>query len=180
MLSCVHLAVASFLGTLVTPVYLGLCSRRVPPAVGRRDWQALLKPSSPSSVDGWFGLALRVDFPYKIFIFLLCDQLYRLRGDCQVPHARETNLICPKSSSHLHPSPPPPLPSPNILWPSPPFPSPPPPPSPPLSPPRGQDIFISIWNLHRSPELWPAAESFNPDRWPLDGPDPNEITENFR
>ncbi|CAI7747340.1 unnamed protein product [Closterium sp. NIES-53] len=44
---------------------------------------------------------------------------------------------------------------------------------------EGQDIFISVWNLHHSPELWQDAEAFRPERWPLDGPDPTEVTENF-
>ncbi len=29
---------------------------------------------------------------------------------------------------------------------------------------KGSDIFISVWNLHRSPDLWPEADTFNPDR----------------
>nr|AYV88884.1 cytochrome P450 oxidase CYP97A54 [Polygala tenuifolia]BBE15482.1 cytochrome P450 [Polygala tenuifolia] len=45
---------------------------------------------------------------------------------------------------------------------------------------RGEDIFISLWNLHRSPELWDDADKFKPDRWPLDGPNPNETNQNFR
>lgn len=45
---------------------------------------------------------------------------------------------------------------------------------------RGEDIFISVWNLHRSPELWDDADKFNPERWPLDGPNPNETNQNFR
>ncbi|EEF50061.1 cytochrome P450, putative [Ricinus communis] len=44
---------------------------------------------------------------------------------------------------------------------------------------RGEDIFISVWNLHRSPHLWDDAEKFNPERWPLDGPNPNETNQNF-
>lgn len=44
---------------------------------------------------------------------------------------------------------------------------------------RGEDIFISVWNLHRSPSLWQDAEKFNPERWPLDGPNPNETNQNF-
>ncbi|XP_010540722.1 PREDICTED: protein LUTEIN DEFICIENT 5, chloroplastic [Tarenaya hassleriana] len=44
---------------------------------------------------------------------------------------------------------------------------------------RGEDIFISVWNLHRSPLLWDEAEKFNPERWPLDGPNPNETNQNF-
>lgn len=43
----------------------------------------------------------------------------------------------------------------------------------------GEDIFISIWNLHRCPKLWEDADKFNPERWPLDGPNPNETNQNF-
>ncbi|KAM7532134.1 hypothetical protein LguiB_035544 [Lonicera macranthoides] len=44
---------------------------------------------------------------------------------------------------------------------------------------RGEDIFISVWNLHRCPKHWEDAEKFNPERWPLDGPNPNETNQNF-
>uniref|UniRef100_A0A1D1XUF9 Protein LUTEIN DEFICIENT 5, chloroplastic n=1 Tax=Anthurium amnicola TaxID=1678845 RepID=A0A1D1XUF9_9ARAE len=44
---------------------------------------------------------------------------------------------------------------------------------------RGEDIFISVWNLHRNPKYWAEPETFNPERWPLDGPNPNEINQNF-
>lgn len=44
---------------------------------------------------------------------------------------------------------------------------------------RNEDIFISVWNLHRSPLHWDDAEKFNPERWPLDGPNPNETNQNF-
>ena len=30
---------------------------------------------------------------------------------------------------------------------------------------RGTDIFISTWNLHRSPDLWENPETFDPTRW---------------
>ncbi|CAL1361773.1 unnamed protein product [Linum trigynum] len=43
----------------------------------------------------------------------------------------------------------------------------------------GEDIFISVWNLHRSPHHWEDADKFNPERWPLDGPNPNETNQNF-
>ncbi|KAG2433939.1 hypothetical protein HYH02_012484 [Chlamydomonas schloesseri] len=46
--------------------------------------------------------------------------------------------------------------------------------------PAGSDLFISVWNLHRSPKLWDEPDKFKPDRFgPLDGPMPNEVTENF-
>lgn len=44
----------------------------------------------------------------------------------------------------------------------------------------GSDIFISTWNLHRSPELWDEPDTFNPDRFSLDGPTPNETTHDFK
>ncbi|KAJ4954892.1 hypothetical protein NE237_011675 [Protea cynaroides] len=44
---------------------------------------------------------------------------------------------------------------------------------------RGEDIFISIWNLHRCPNRWVDAEKFDPERWPLDGPNPTETNQNF-
>ena len=45
---------------------------------------------------------------------------------------------------------------------------------------RGEDIFISVWNLHRSPKLWDDADKFKPERWPIDGPNPNETNQNFK
>ncbi|PNH09806.1 Protein LUTEIN DEFICIENT 5, chloroplastic [Tetrabaena socialis] len=52
--------------------------------------------------------------------------------------------------------------------------------------PAGSDIFISVWNLHRNPASWDQPDAFKPERWgrarafgPLDGPMPNEVTENF-
>ncbi|XP_057838898.1 protein LUTEIN DEFICIENT 5, chloroplastic isoform X2 [Cryptomeria japonica] len=45
---------------------------------------------------------------------------------------------------------------------------------------KDEDIFISVWNLHRSPLYWVDADKFKPERWPIDGPNPNENTEKFR
>jgi beta-ring hydroxylase len=45
---------------------------------------------------------------------------------------------------------------------------------------KGEDIFISLWNLHRSPHLWENPEDFNPERWPLDQPAPNEVNQDYR
>nr|AGN27239.1 CYP97A1 [Parachlorella kessleri] len=46
---------------------------------------------------------------------------------------------------------------------------------------EGQDIFIATWNLHRSPQLWDRPDEFDPDRFgPLEGPAPNEVTEDFK
>eukprot|EP00898_Chlorokybus_atmophyticus_P005366 jgi/Chlat1/5830/Chrsp4S06224 len=44
---------------------------------------------------------------------------------------------------------------------------------------KGDDIFISVWNLHRDPKVWKQPEDFVPLRWALNGPDPNEYSENF-
>lgn len=30
---------------------------------------------------------------------------------------------------------------------------------------RGTDVFINVYSLHRSPELWDRPETFDPDRW---------------
>lgn len=45
---------------------------------------------------------------------------------------------------------------------------------------EGSDIFISVWNLHHAPELWEDSETFNPDRFPLDEPMPNEKNQDFK
>lgn len=51
---------------------------------------------------------------------------------------------------------------------------------------RGTDIFISTWNLHRSPELWEDALTYDPTRWDRpyrnanipdwEGYDPDKVT----
>jgi cytochrome P450 len=51
---------------------------------------------------------------------------------------------------------------------------------------RGTDMFISTWNLHRSPELWENPATYDPTRWERpfhnanvdgwDGYDPDKVT----
>ncbi|XP_061337692.1 carotene epsilon-monooxygenase, chloroplastic [Gastrolobium bilobum] len=44
----------------------------------------------------------------------------------------------------------------------------------------GQDIMISVYNIHHSSEVWNRAEEFLPERFDLDGPVPNETNTDFR
>lgn len=44
----------------------------------------------------------------------------------------------------------------------------------------GQDIMISVYNIHHSPQVWERAEEFIPGRFDLDGPMPNETNTDFR
>ncbi|XP_031484390.1 carotene epsilon-monooxygenase, chloroplastic isoform X7 [Nymphaea colorata] len=44
----------------------------------------------------------------------------------------------------------------------------------------GQDIMISIYNIHHSAKVWERAEEFIPERFDLDGPIPNETNTDFR
>ncbi|XP_028058666.1 carotene epsilon-monooxygenase, chloroplastic-like isoform X2 [Camellia sinensis] len=44
----------------------------------------------------------------------------------------------------------------------------------------GQDIMISVYNIHHSPQVWARAEVFAPERFDLDGPMPNETNTDFR
>jgi cytochrome P450 len=43
----------------------------------------------------------------------------------------------------------------------------------------GSDLFISVWNLHRSEEHWERPHEFDPDRFDVNGPIPNEVTQDF-
>ncbi|KAL5546004.1 hypothetical protein UlMin_005691 [Ulmus minor] len=44
----------------------------------------------------------------------------------------------------------------------------------------GQDIMISVYNIHHSSEVWERAEEFVPERFDLEGPVPNESNTDFR
>lgn len=44
----------------------------------------------------------------------------------------------------------------------------------------GQDIMISVYNIHHSSQVWERAEDFMPERFDLDGPIPNETNTDFR
>lgn len=47
--------------------------------------------------------------------------------------------------------------------------------------PRGQDVMISVYNIHHSPAVWDNPEAFDPERFgPLDGPVPNEQNTDYR
>ncbi|XP_051131265.1 carotene epsilon-monooxygenase, chloroplastic [Andrographis paniculata] len=44
----------------------------------------------------------------------------------------------------------------------------------------GQDIMISVYNIHHSPQVWEKADDFLPQRFDLDGPVPNESNTDFK
>ena len=47
--------------------------------------------------------------------------------------------------------------------------------------PAGQDVMISVYNIHHSPAVWDNAEAFDPERFgPLDGPVPSEQNTDYR
>ena len=46
--------------------------------------------------------------------------------------------------------------------------------------PEGQDILLSIYNLHRNPDVWEDPDAFKPERFDLDGPVPNEQNTDFK
>lgn len=45
---------------------------------------------------------------------------------------------------------------------------------------RGQDVMISVYNIHHSPAVWDDAEAFQPERFSLDTPTPNEQNTDYR
>ncbi|KAK6140117.1 hypothetical protein DH2020_026115 [Rehmannia glutinosa] len=44
----------------------------------------------------------------------------------------------------------------------------------------GQDIMISVYNIHHSAQVWERADDFVPERFDLDSPIPNETNTDFR
>lgn len=46
--------------------------------------------------------------------------------------------------------------------------------------PRKQNILLSIYNIHHSPEVWQNPEAFIPERFSMDGPLPNETSTDFK
>ncbi|KAJ0613003.1 putative carotene epsilon-hydroxylase [Helianthus annuus] len=44
----------------------------------------------------------------------------------------------------------------------------------------GQDIMISVYNIHHSSKVWERAEEFIPERFGLDGPVPNESNTDYK
>ncbi len=46
--------------------------------------------------------------------------------------------------------------------------------------PVGQDVMISVYNIHHSPAVWEEPEAFRPERFPLDEPVPTEQTTDYR
>ncbi|PIN21474.1 Cytochrome P450 CYP4/CYP19/CYP26 subfamily [Handroanthus impetiginosus] len=44
----------------------------------------------------------------------------------------------------------------------------------------GQDIMISVYNIHHSAQVWERADDFVPERFDLDSPVPNESNTDFR
>ena len=45
---------------------------------------------------------------------------------------------------------------------------------------KGQDIIVSVYNIHRDAKYWEDPDEFRPERFALDEPVPNEITTDFR
>ncbi|KAL0309640.1 UNVERIFIED_CONTAM: Carotene epsilon-monooxygenase, chloroplastic [Sesamum radiatum] len=44
----------------------------------------------------------------------------------------------------------------------------------------GQDIMISVYNIHHSAQVWERADEFVPERFDLEGPVPNETNTDYR
>jgi carotenoid epsilon hydroxylase len=46
--------------------------------------------------------------------------------------------------------------------------------------PAGQDVMISVYNIHHSAAVWDEPDAFIPERFPLDAPMPTEQNTDFR
>ena len=46
--------------------------------------------------------------------------------------------------------------------------------------PVGQDVMISVYNIHRSAAVWDDPHAFRPERFPLDQPVPSEQNTDYR
>ena len=46
--------------------------------------------------------------------------------------------------------------------------------------PPGQDVMISVYNIHHSLAVWDDPEAFKPERFPLDEPVPTEANTDYR
>lgn len=46
--------------------------------------------------------------------------------------------------------------------------------------PKGQDVMISVYNIHRSKAVWDDPDTFRPERFPLDEAVPTELNTGFR
>jgi carotene epsilon-monooxygenase len=46
--------------------------------------------------------------------------------------------------------------------------------------PAGQDVMISVYNIHHSPDVWDNPEEFMPERFDLDAPIPTEQNTDYR
>eukprot|EP00803_Ostreobium_quekettii_P005980 evm.model.scf_345.2 EVM.evm.TU.scf_345.2 scf_345:33857-40216(+) len=46
--------------------------------------------------------------------------------------------------------------------------------------PVGQDVMISIYNVHHNPDVWENAEDFIPERFGMEGPVPNESNTDYK
>ena len=46
--------------------------------------------------------------------------------------------------------------------------------------PKGQDMIVSVYNIHRNPDVWEHPDEFMPERFSLDDPVPNEQNTDYR
>ena len=46
--------------------------------------------------------------------------------------------------------------------------------------PKGQDVIVSVYNIHRSQAVWDDPDAFMPERFPIDAPVPTEQSTGYR